>query len=109
MTASLSSEAVYVGQAFNSCIIVVWTGTPTGTLKLQASLDLGHPNAQTEAERAADVSNWADIPSKTTSISAAGNVLYELPDVAYNFVRLVYTASSSAGTITSARIGIRAP
>lgn len=108
MSANLSSEAVYVGLAFNSCVQVVWTGTPTGALKVQASLDAGQPNGQTEAQRAVGVTNWTDVPSMSTSIAgAAGSALYELKDLAYNFVRVVYTASSGAGTVTIARIGTR--
>lgn len=110
LVASLTSEAVYTGLAYNAAIMVVCGSGATGTLKVQVSLDDGHPNAQTSAERAADVTNWVDLPSATLSLSgSAANLLVQIPDVAFNYFRLVYTSVSGTGTISSARFSFRAP
>ncbi len=70
------------------------TGTPTGTFKLQASNDpvlKGFPI------------NWSDIPNATASVAAAGTFLIPKFDIAYQWVRAVYT-DTGAGSQTVAPI-----
>jgi len=71
-------------------IQLVWTGTPAGTFKLQASLDK---------------TNWADVPSMTQAAGgAAGNLLWNVVDLMSPWVRVTYTFTSSTGTLTVARM-----
>lgn len=108
MNADLNSDGVWVGQALNVSISVVWTGTPTGTMKIQCSNEAGDPNNPVESARDNAIVNWIDVPSASTSISgAAGSAIYQVPNCSFNWIRLFYDNSSSTGTITSARICIK--
>jgi hypothetical protein len=76
-------------------IQVVFTGTPTGTFKLQASCDscliADFPNFPT---------NWQDITDSPFTVSSAGDYVWNVFDVMYNWVRVVYT-DASGGTSTA--------
>lgn len=65
----------------------VWTGTPVGTLKLQASGDGG--------------TTWADVPGSSQAAGgAAGNWLWDVNNPNYEQVRFAYVFGSSTGTLT---------
>ena len=70
----------------------VVTGTPTGTIKLQSSVDainiVGGPV------------NWADITGSSFSLSTSGVTTWNVTGAFYNWVRAVYT-DSSGGTSTA--------
>ena len=70
----------------------VFTGAPTGTLKLQASNDklLGSALA----------TNWSDIPGSTIAVTAAATYLLPKIDVCYSRVRAVYVPTSGTGTVS---------
>lgn len=95
MNTTINSTPYNVQQIYGFAIQAVFTGTPTGTLKLQASCD-----PATNYLPANTVTNWTDIASSSTVISAAGNFMWNTPDAMYNWVRLVYT-DTSGGTSTA--------
>ena len=97
MNTTITSPAVQLDQIIGYAIQAVYTGTPTGTFKLQASNDpvkLAYDvNPQTPT-------NWTDIANSSYSVSSAGIYTWNVTDVFYTFVRLVYTDGSS-GTSTA--------
>lgn len=91
LTASRESKAVLLSPDSLPGIGIqaLWTGTPTGTLKVQASMD------------PSDSSAWFDIPSSSVSLAgAAGTHIWSYADVFYRYVRVVYVFSSGTGTLT---------
>lgn len=63
----------------------IFTGTPTGTFTVEASLD---------------GTNWTALGLATISASgAAGNHLVDLYNVNYQYIRTKYTASSGSGSL----------
>lgn len=76
-------------------IMCIITGTPTGTIKLQASNDPETNDSMPSANPQPSPTNWADIANTSVVVSAAGNTMYNVADVAYNYVRVVYTDGSS--------------
>lgn len=73
-------ECIYAFQA-------TWAGTPTGTLKIQASLD---------------GTTWTDVPSATKAAGGTvGSWWYDSGTMtAAKYIRLAYTATSSTGELT---------
>lgn len=95
MNATINSPALQTYQVFGYSVQVEFTGTPTGAFKLQASTDAFVANP-TAAQLPV---NWTDIADSTFTVTAAGNVMWNVSDVQYNWVRVVYTdASSGAST-----------
>lgn len=76
----------------------VFTGTPAGTIKLQASCD-----APPQNQFGGPVpTNWSDISGSSQAISGAGDWLPNVVSVYYNWVRVVFTPttpSSNPGTL----------
>jgi hypothetical protein len=98
MNATITSKAMQLQNHLFYCIQLVWTGTPTGTFKLQGSCD--NSATMTAAGQAYVPTNWTDIPTLSEAVSAAGSYLFNESFAAYNFVRIVYTDGSS-GTSTA--------
>lgn len=101
MNTTINSLAMQIQNHLFYCIQIAFTGTPTGSFKLQGSCD----NSATKTAAAQfpyAVTNWTDIPSSTQMVTGAGSVLLRDPAfyAEYNFVRAVYTDTSS-GTSTA--------
>jgi len=97
MNTTINSPAIQLDQIIGYAIQAVYTGTPTGTLKLQASND--------PVKLAYDVNpqvpiNWTDIADSDFTVTSAGIYTWNVTDVFYTFVRLVYL-DSSGGTSTA--------
>lgn len=86
---------------FSICVNVVWaSGTLAGTLKLQASNNCFADNVNNDLNSAAV---WADIPSMTAAVSissASTVVFFNVADVNYEAVRIVWTSTSGTGSAT---------
>lgn len=92
MSTTINGPAMPLEQSLHFSFQVKWTGTPTGTLKLQASNDID-----------ATVTDWEDIPGSSVAIAgAAGQQVYNYTNAPFRWVRLVYTASSGSGTLSKA-------
>lgn len=71
-----------------------FTGTATGTLTLQGSDD---PVAEPNLSR---IVNWTDT-SSAQALAAPGSILFNVSDVQYKWVRLVYAKTAGTGAITA--------
>lgn len=78
-------------------IAAIITGTPNGTLKLQASND---PETNDTQPSTNVPTNWADIANSSFTVTTAGETMWNIQDVGYNYVRVVYT-DASGGTSTA--------
>lgn len=107
MSSSFNLKAVWLGHIANYAIQLVFTGSPQGNFKLQASNDVGNPTAQTEAERQAAIVNWTDIDDSAQTISAAGNHMWTVQNAGYNWVRVVWTQTGGSGTLTNAKCYVK--
>lgn len=98
MNATINSSPQQIWFGFAYSIQVVFTGTPTGIFKLQASADA--------AEKAVvsgnlpSTFNWTDVDNSSFTVAAAGNVMWNYMFPGYNWVRVVYT-DNSGGTSTA--------
>ena len=102
MNATINSAAVQLNQVFSFSIQVFFTGTPTGSFKLQASCDANSGNN--------NPINWTDVANSSFSVSAAGNVQWDYSTPGFNWVRVVYSDGSSAAStaiITTATANIK--
>jgi hypothetical protein len=96
MNTTINSPAIPLPNIYGFAIQAVYTGVPTGTLKLQASVDaFKYAN---DAQPQVPV-NWVDIADSAFPVSSAGIYTWNYNGAFYTFVRLVYTdASGGAST-----------
>jgi hypothetical protein len=101
-TTEIDSAPLRVDQIFGLAIQATWTGTPNGTIKLQASCDTP-PTASQVANGGPDaVTNWSDISDSSYSISGvAGNYMWNINGAFYNYIRIVYVNASSTGSLSA--------
>src|ERR1035437_7634471 len=91
LSASFNSTYQQVANIFGYCIQAVITGTPTGSIKIQMSND---PYQNIFPNDLPPV-NWTDIANSIFAVTAAGNVAWNVMNPNYNWVRIVYTDTSS--------------
>jgi hypothetical protein len=96
------STPVWLGHIPYFSIQLVFTGPIVGEFKLQASNDTG-PNERANISDTDTLINWTDVQDSTQAISAAGSHLWSVSDAGYKWVRVVWTATSGTGVLTSAR------
>jgi hypothetical protein len=106
INANTNSSPVSVEHLITWSIQAVWTGTPTGTFKVQFSNDIASDAIGT------GVTNWTDVPSGmftnggTAPSGSAGNFSISSRDhVNYEWIRLVYTSTSGTGPCTATMVG----
>lgn len=100
MNANYTSSAVPLKNIYMYNISANVTGTPTGTIKLQASNDPETNDTMPLGVPQPLPTNWADIANSTFTLTASGDTMWNVSQVAYNYVRVVYT-DTSGGTSTA--------
>lgn len=93
-TGNMSGNLVSISQDLSVTngygIYAKWTGSPVGTIKLQATLD---------------GINFIDYPGSATSVNNAGDALWEVSTAFYGRVQVVYTFTSGSGTLNVQILG----
>lgn len=110
MDASFNLPAIWLGHIALYAIQLVFTGTPNGTFKLQASNDAGGPQyAANNIRYSNEITNWTDITDSAQPVAAAGNHMYTVNNPGYQWVRVVWTNSASApgSLLTVARATVK--
>lgn len=111
MNTTINSAPYNVQQMYGYCIQAEFTGAPTGTLKLQASNDPATSYLSGNTATNNPVTNWTDITNSSFAVASAGSFMWNVFDVMYNWVRLVYTDGSGGAStaVLNANINAKAP
>jgi hypothetical protein len=100
LNANYNSPAALLKSIYVYAVAAIVTGTPTGTIKLQASNDPETNDTMPLGIPQPAPVNWVDIKDSSFVLSAAGETMWNVQAVGYNYVRVVYT-DSSGGTSTA--------
>ncbi len=96
ISANATLEEVCVEHISDYSIQLVFSGTaPTGTFSLQYSND------------DVDPTNWTDDSDSEQDITAGGNLMWNVENAGYKWVRVKYARTSGTGNITVARCQIK--
>lgn len=110
MNATLNSLAMQIQGCLFYNIQIVYTGTPTGTFKLQGSSD--NSATMTAAGQVPyQPVHWTDVKDSSQAVTTSGSVMWNVEWASYNFVRVVYTDSSggtSTAIITTSTMNVKA-
>lgn len=104
MNTSFNSPAVPLKNIILYSIAANVTGTPTGTIKLQASNDPETNDTMPDGTPQPTPTNWADITGSSFTLSAAGETMWNVSDVGYNYVRVAYTDGSGGASTATVNI-----
>ena len=77
-----------INEEVSYSVQATWTGSPVGTLKLQASNNIA-------------LLGWTDITSSVVAVNGPGTYLINIERHAYSFVQMVYVATSGSGTLSA--------
>jgi len=97
-----TSAPQYLGHIANFSIQGFWSGAIAGSFSLQASSDIGQPS--NAVNNALNVTNWTDVSNSSVTVSGAGDILYDVDNTGYTWVRLKWTYTSGSGQLDSARM-----
>jgi len=103
MSGNLTSDPVDVRNLIVASFQIVFTGAPVGTMKLQCSNDVYEYLKQPGIQPAA--TNWTDVADSALSVTAAGDIVYNLTSLGFDQIRVVYTRSSGTGTMSIRMVG----
>jgi|GEM_PF-2192117 len=97
LASSQNSDPINCDYIDTLAIQAVLTGTsPTGTLKLQGSCDVGTRTLDNNPANNA-VTNWTDVSGSSQAISATGNYMFNISDMSWKWLRVVWTFTSGTG------------
>lgn len=96
ITTGYTSSAVPLKSIYMYCMAAIISGSPTGTIKLQASNDPETNDTMPLGVPQPVPTNWVDIANSTFTITTSGESMWNVRDPAYNYVRVVYTGSGAA-------------
>lgn len=102
LAASHNLPPTWLGHICNLSIQLVFTGTPAGTFKLQGSNDI-----RTTTDFLP--THYTDIAGSSSTVSAAGDIMWNYQNCGFDWIRVVWTASGvgTSPVLTSARIAIK--
>jgi hypothetical protein len=89
---TFESDAVLLDQIYGFSFHAIISGSPNGSIKLQASND--------PVRNGDDVANWIDVANSSQSVTVAGQFFWNVDASFYKWVRVVYTAVSGSGSCT---------
>lgn len=107
LSSSFESNAIYLGHAKFAAIQLVFTGTPQGSFKLQASNDKGGVQKSTEAGRGDRVQNWTDVSGSMQNITESGNHMWAFELTPFRWVRVVWTPTGGSGTLIKLQVNTK--
>lgn len=94
MAADATSDAVLIDQIYGYTCQCIYTGSPVGNLKIQATNEL--PNDHTEVP-----TTWNDLSTLTVAISASGSTMVSpVQGQFYKYFRVKYERTSGSGNLT---------
>jgi hypothetical protein len=98
MSSSITSSIAEIIRQDNVGIQLVWTGSPIGSFSVQVSIDHREVNGVVS-----NSGTWVNITlNPTISAVGSGDSAYiELNQLSASYIRVVYTASSGAGTLNA--------
>lgn len=94
MGATITGAAVNIQYLDNISIQLIFTGSPVGTVSLEGSLSY----AQSSTGAVINAGTWTPL-GVTYAISAAGDLLIDLNEMSFPWIRIKYTRSSGSGTL----------
>lgn len=101
MNATNNGAAVHLSNMEGYSIAAVWTESVAvldGTMKLQASNNAFKDNVNNNEDSAA---TWIDITGSSVAVSGSGSQFWNVSDVYYKSVRIVWTRTSGQGSYTA--------
>ena len=101
MSTNFNTDPVLLDHIANYSLQIVFTGSPVGRFKLQASNDSGR-NRFTQEKDFSSIINWSDITGTSSGVTTAGNLGWQVENTGYKWFRLVYTRTSGTGSLDSA-------
>lgn len=102
-TATLTSSVTNILYRDNISIELDWTGTPTGTFFIEGSnsYNPGIPQAGGGPDGPASTGTWTALTLSPNPVAggSASNLLINLDDLAFAWIRVRYTNSAGSGTL----------
>lgn len=107
MGSSFTTDPIYLGHIVNFSIQVIFTGTPTGNFVLQYSNDEGYSDKVLNKFSSEGVVNWTTDSDSAATVTAAGDVLWDVQNVGARWVRVQWTQTAGTGSVMVARCQVK--
>ena len=100
LAASFNSDPFRVSSMIAAAVQAVVSGSAAldGTLKLQASCDVGSYGLD-GLIAASSIPNWTDITGTSQAITADGANMWNVDAIGFRWLRVAYTKTAGTGTL----------
>ncbi len=88
MSGNITSLSTNIDEVVSYCVQATFTGSPVGSIKVQASND-------------PTLLGYGDVTESIASVTGAGTYILNVEFPSYSYVQLVYTSSSGSGTMNA--------
>jgi hypothetical protein len=97
MTGSLTGTVTPVGTLDNICYQFIWSGNPTGSFKIQGSLDY----TEDSTRLVTNAGTWVDYPLPVVATASVGSdsVMVGLNQVEAHWLRPIYARTGGSGSL----------
>lgn len=111
LNANRNLDKILVSNILYASIQLVVSATVNGTFKLQVSNDSAENQLYGQSSSTQlTPTNWDDYPNSSISSTDAGVITWNIADIGFTWLRVVFTdasGASSTGSITSARASLK--
>lgn len=104
LNANYNSPAMPLKNIYMYTAAFIVTGTPTGTVVLQASNDPETNDTMPANNPQPAPTNWVTITGSSFTLSASGETMWNVSQIGYNWVRVQYTDASGGISTATANI-----
>lgn len=98
MGGSITGAATNIQYLDNVSVQLIFTGTPTGTFTIEGSLNYSE-NPYDHSQINAGTWTAITLPTTASASGAAGDILIDLNQLSFPWIRIKYTRSSGTGTL----------
>lgn len=97
--ASITSSVTNITYLDNICIQLVFTGSPTGNFAVQGS----NTYEQDNNGNVVNAGTWTalDLTPSPAATGSGSNILIDLNQLSFPYIRVVYTKDSGTGTLNA--------
>lgn len=84
-----------------------FSGAPVGTFKVMISNSVLPYQDVLAGKQVIPSTEWSEYSGSSASVSAAGDITWNVKDAGYRWVKIVYIRTSGSGSITVANVQLK--
>jgi hypothetical protein len=107
LSSDWESLPIFLGRARGWSAMLKFSGSPVGTFKIMVSNSVLPYQDVLAGKQVIPSTEWNEYTGSSASISAAGDITWNVKDAGYRWVKISYLRTSGSGSITVANVQLK--